>query len=58
MRTPFRLTFHITLWLTVMVALSLSAAAQPGRLHSENKKAIKSYRKAMESIKAALAPGG
>ena len=57
MGTPYRLTFHITLWLTVMVAFSLSAAAQPGRLHSENKKAIKSYRKAMESIKAALAPG-
>jgi len=57
MRTPYRLTYPITLWLTVMMAFSLSAAAQPGRLHSENKKAIKSYRKAMESIKAALAPG-
>ncbi|MGB0511143.1 MAG: hypothetical protein ACPGGB_09500, partial [Flavobacteriales bacterium] len=57
MRTSSRLTFHIALWLTAMVAFSLSAAAQPGRLHSENKKAIKAYRKAMESIKAALAPG-
>ena len=43
--------FALCLWLSSVVH------AQPGRLHTENKKAIKSYRKALESLKDAMLPG-
>ena len=43
--------FALCLWFSSVVH------AQPGRLHTENKKAIKSYRKAMVSLRDAMLPG-
>ena len=45
-------------WVLVCLCGMGTLHAQPGlRLHSENKKAIKSYRKAVDHARAAMAPG-
>ncbi len=50
-----------TTWWSVMLLLCVgwgTVHAQPGaRLHSDNKKAVKAYRKAVETAREAMAPG-
>ena len=52
-----RSAWMVLVWWALWSWLPGAVSAQPGGLHSENKKAIKAYRRAMESVKAAMVPG-